>query len=337
MKDIPFEWRRGSFPPKPKTILVAGGAGFLGSHLCARFLNEGHRVICLDNFSTGKRENIVPFIGSPAFTLVIQDVTSPFMVRGDLHEIYNMACPASPRSYQENPIHTMMTNVIGAKNLLDLARLKGARILQSSTSEVYGDPEVAVQDEAYRGCVNTCGPRACYDEGKRMAETLFWEYHSLFRVQTRIARIFNTYGPRMHPHDGRVVSNFIRQSLSGEDLTVYGNGLQTRSFCYVSDMIEGLVRLMASDETMPVNIGNPDEFTINRLAQIVQRKTGTRSRIVYLDLPKDDPRQRRPDITRAKTILGWEPKIDLSQGLNPMIDWFEAELRGTTNVDAMVS
>lgn len=322
MKDFLLDFGKRGLPNGKRVILVAGGAGFLGSHLCERFLNDGHRVVCLDNFQTGRRSNITPFMANPDFTLMSQDVTMPIMIPGDLHEVYNMACAASPPGYQRNPIHTIMTNIKGAKNLLDLARIKGARILQSSTSEVYGDPEIPLQHEGYNGCVNTCGPRACYDEGKRMAETLFWEYNAQFGVKTRIARIFNTYGPRMRPDDGRVVSNFIRQALNGEDITLYGTGDQTRSFCYVDDMIEGLVRLMASDETMPVNIGNPGEFTMLELAQIVLNKTNSDSNIVHMPLPKDDPRQRRPDISRAQSILGWSPTIPLDQGLDDMIASF---------------
>lgn len=337
MKYFSLEPKWPERPSNPMTIVVAGGAGFLGSHLCERFLGEGHRVICVDNFQTGSRRNIAAFMGDPNFSLIEQDIILPLNIGEDIHQIYNMACAASPPGYQKNPIHTMMTNFIGVKNLLDLALAKNARILQSSTSEVYGDPEVSIQSESYRGSVNTCGPRACYDEGKRVAETLLWEYNSAYMVETRIVRIFNTYGCRMQPDDGRVVSNFIRQALMGEALTIYGDGSQTRSFCYVSDLIEGLVRLMASNETMPVNIGNPTEFTILELAQIVLRKTASESKIVQLPLPQDDPRQRRPDIGRAAAILGWSPKVTLEQGLEQMIQYFSRELFGDKSEASLVS
>ncbi len=336
MKDLAFEESHGSQRRERITILIAGGGGFLGSHLCEKLLGEGNRIICVDNFQTGSRRNVAPFIENPDFSLIEQDVCIPLKIKEPVNQIYNMACAASPPSYQQNPIHTLMTNIIGAKNLLDLARRKGARILQSSTSEIYGDPEIPLQVESYNGNVNTCGPRACYDEGKRAAETLFWEYNELYGVQTRVARIFNTYGPRMHPKDGRVVSNFIVQALEGENLTIYGDGSQTRSFCFVSDMVDGLVRLMASNETMPVNIGNPDEFTILDLAKIVQRKTLTRSRIEFTSLPKDDPRQRRPDIGRAAAVLDWAPKVSLDEGLDHMIAWFREELIGPRLTDALV-
>lgn len=264
--------------------------------------------------------------GLANFGLKVHNVSNPLSVRGPVDEIYNMACAASPGRYQSEPVHTMMTNVLGARNLLELAKAKGARILQSSTSEVYGDPEISVQNESYRGSVNTCGPRACYDEGKRAAETLFWEYGEHRGVETRIARIFNTYGPHMHPEDGRVVSNFVCQALRGEALTVYGEGRQTRSFCYVDDMVEALVRLMASHEKMPVNLGNPSESTVLELAKLVKSKIKSRTKVVHLPLPKDDPRQRRPDISRARDVLGWEPKVALSEGLDATISWYALRL-----------
>ena len=304
MKDHPFDGVLPRGKSTQNTVLIAGGAGFLGSHLCEYHLSAGDRVICVDNFQTGTPANIAPFMGLPEFRVITHDITAPLRVRGPVDQIFNMACAASPPGYQKDPVHTMMTNVNGAKHLLDLAREKGARILQSSTSEIYGDPEIAVQRESYRGNVNTCGPRACYDEGKRAAEALFWDYHHSYGVETRIARIFNTYGPRMHPDDGRVVSNFIRQALRGEPLTIYGDGLQTRSFCYVSDLVAGLVKLMNSTETRPVNLGNPTEISMRALAQIVCRKTGAPANITHRPLPTDDPKQRRPDIRRAARVLG---------------------------------
>ena len=337
MKDVAFEPVAFGNAHGPQRILIAGGAGFLGSHLTERLLDEGHSVICVDNFQTGNRDNIAPFFRSARFSMIPHDITVPLHVSGPIDQIYNMACAASPPGYQIDPVHTMMTNVNGAKHLLDLAKAKGARILQSSTSEVYGDPEIAVQDESYRGAVNTCGPRACYDEGKRAAEALFWDYNNSFGVETRVARIFNTYGPRMHPDDGRVVSNFIRQALRNEPMTVYGTGKQTRSFCYVSDLVDGLIRLMASDETMPVNLGNPTEFTILELAKLVREKTQTTSRIVHLALPQDDPQQRRPDIQRAAQILDWHPKVPVQDGLEHMIDWFAQTLFGADQGIAAVS
>jgi UDP-glucuronate decarboxylase len=337
MKDHPFDGRSTSFNSTKRTILIAGGAGFLGSHLCERHLNAGHSVICVDNFQTGSKANIARFMGLPKFTLITHDITAPLSVASPIDQIFNMACAASPPGYQKDPIHTMMTNVNGAKNLLDLARAKGARILQSSTSEIYGDPEISLQTESYRGNVNTCGPRACYDEGKRAAEALFWDYNHSYGVQTRVARIFNTYGPRMHPDDGRVVSNFIRQALRGEPMTIYGNGKQTRSFCYVSDLVDGLVRLMNSDETMPVNLGNPTEITMLELARIVRRKTRSASKIVHTPLPTDDPKQRRPDIKRAARVLGWQPAVQFDEGLAQMIDWFSIELLGAKLDDALVT
>lgn len=320
-----------------KVVLVAGGARFLGSALCERMLNDGHRVICVDNLLSGDIANIAPFTSHPGFRFIQQDILSAPRIAGPVHEIYNMACPASPPRYQHNPIHTIMTCFQGSKNLLDLAVQKRAKILLSSTSEVYGDPEIDLQHEGYRGNVNTVGPRACYDEGKRAAETLFWEYGAHQGVETRIARIFNTYGPRMHPQDGRVVSNFVVQALNGEPLTLYGDGSQTRSFCYVDDLVEGLVRLMASDEKMPVNLGNPSEFTMLELVEEVQAALGTPLDISFHPLPQDDPRQRCPDITRAGEVLGWVPRIPLAEGLQATIDWFATRMKADRRIGAMVS
>ncbi|WP_284164372.1 UDP-glucuronic acid decarboxylase family protein [Frigidibacter sp. SD6-1] len=312
--------------PAHKTVLVAGGAGFVGSHLIDRLLANGHRVICLDNLSTGRLANIAAHAANERFTLIRQDVCDPIQIAGAVDEIFNLACPASPPKYQKDPVHTFRTSVIGAMNLLELARAKGARIFQASTSEVYGDPEVSLQSENYRGNVNTFGPRACYDEGKRAAETLFHDYHHQHGVEIRIARIFNTYGPRMCPDDGRVVSNFVVQALSGRDMTIHGDGSQTRSFCYVDDLVEGILRLMASAVSEPVNLGNPGEFTMAELAAIVREKTGTTARLVHRPLPTDDPRQRRPDISRARKALGWAPLVALSEGLDRTIAHFAAEL-----------
>lgn len=301
--------------------LVTGGAGFLGSHICERLLDQGHEVICLDNFFTGNKQNIAHLLGNPDFELMRQDVTDPFKVEVD--RIYNMACPASPVHYQYNPIKTVKTSVMGAINCLGLAKRVGARILQASTSEVYGDPEIHPQPESYRGNVNPIGLRACYDEGKRCAETLFFDYHRENKVDTRVVRIFNTYGPRMSPDDGRVVSNFIVQALRGEDLTLYGDGSQTRSFCYVDDLVEAILRTMEQDETVgPVNIGNPVEFTIRELAEKVLDKVGSSSKIVEKPLPSDDPTQRKPDISLAKQALGWEPQVQLADGLELTIPYF---------------
>ncbi len=306
-----------------KRILVTGGAGFLGSHLCERLLNDGHDVICLDNFFTGTRDNIQHLLGNPRFEVLRHDVTQPLYVEVD--EIYNLACPASPPHYQHDPIHTMKTSVLGALNMLGLAKRTGAKIFQASTSEVYGDPEVHPQPESYWGHVNPNGIRSCYDEGKRCAETLFFDYQRAHGVKIKVARIFNTYGPRMHPNDGRVVSNFIIQALKGEDITVYGEGRQTRSFCYVDDLIEVFVRLMNSPDeiTGPINTGNPGEFTILELAEKVIALTGSRSKLIHLPLPQDDPRQRKPDITLAKKHLAWEPGIKLEEGLRPTIAYFD--------------
>lgn len=326
--DAPGHVRRGL--PGQKVVLVAGGAGFLGSALCARLIASGQSVICVDNLLTGSAENVAGLSGHPRFRFVRHDIIAPMTISGPVDEIYNLACPASPPRYQANPIHTFRTSVEGSLNLLALAERKGARILLSSTSEVYGDPEHSPQAESYRGCVNTVGPRACYDEGKRAAETLFWEYGAHRGLETRIARIFNTYGPQMNPEDGRVVSNFIVQALRGEALTVYGDGAQTRSFCYVDDLVEGLIRLMDSEEKMPVNLGNPGEFTMLELAELVRAKVGSRTPITFRPLPQDDPRQRRPDITRARRILGWAPTVPLDRGLDWTIAWFAQRIAAPT-------
>ena len=312
--------------PTPRAVLVTGGAGFLGSHLCERLFATGHEVICLDNFSTGRLSNIERLQQSPGFTVRRHDVTDPLNV--DIGQIYNLASPASPRDYQADPIATTKTSVLGALNLLDLARQTSARILQASTSEVYGDPYVHPQPETYWGNVNPVGPRSCYDEGKRCAETLFSDYRARHGVEVKIARIFNTYGPRMRPDDGRVVSNFIVQALKGEDITVYGDGSQTRSFCYVDDLIEGLVGLMATEPAFmgPVNLGNPDEFTVGELAEKILDLTGSRSRIVHPPLPKDDPRQRQPDIALAARQFGWRPNVALDEGLRRTILYFDGLL-----------
>ncbi|MCC5846013.1 MAG: SDR family oxidoreductase [Verrucomicrobia bacterium] len=305
-----------------KRALVTGGAGFLGSHLCDRLLSEDYDVICMDNFFTGQKENIAHLIGNPYFELVRHDVTLPYFCEVD--EIYNLACPASPVHYQFDPVQTTKTSVHGAINMLGLAKRTKARIFQASTSEVYGDPDVHPQPESYWGRVNTTGIRSCYDEGKRCAETLFFDYHRQHGVEIKVVRIFNTYGPRMHPNDGRVVSNFIVQALRGEDLTIYGDGSQTRSFCFYSDLIEGFRRLMQSpaDFTGPVNIGNPGEFTMLELAEKVISLTGSASKIVHLPLPQDDPKQRRPDITLAKKALDWQPTVMLDEGLQKTIEYF---------------
>ena len=308
-------------------ILVTGGAGFLGSHLCDRLINEGHKVICLDNYFTGKKENINHLIDNPFFSLVEQDVIEDFDFEVD--QIYNLACPASPPHYQFNPIKTIKTSFMGALNCLDLAYKNQARVLQASTSEVYGDPEVHPQPETYKGNVNPIGIRACYDEGKRCAETLFFDYHREKDVDIRVARIFNTYGPRMLPDDGRVVSNFIVQAIKGEDLTIYGDGKQTRSFCYVDELIDGLIKLMNHPNFIgPVNIGNPGEFAMLELADTIIQKTNTSSRISMHPLPGDDPLQRKPDISIAKEQLNWEPKIALSEGLDKTIEYFRKRING---------
>ena len=307
-----------------KRILVTGGAGFLGSHLCERLIAEGHEVICVDNFFTGSRRNVAHLLPNPSFEIIRHDVTFPLYLEVD--EIYNLACPASPIHYQHDPVQTTKTSVHGAINMLGLAKRLGAKILQASTSEVYGDPDVHPQPEEYWGRVNPIGPRSCYDEGKRCAETLFFDYHRQHGLRIKVARIFNTYGPRMHPADGRVVSNFIVQALRGQPITLYGSGEQTRSFCYVDDLIDGLVRLMNSpdDVTGPINIGNPVEFSMRELADLVMEQTGNNSVFVHEPLPVDDPKQRQPIITRAKEDLGWEPKVGLSEGLVPTIRYFRS-------------
>jgi UDP-glucuronate decarboxylase len=311
---------------KPR-VLVTGGAGFLGSHLCERLLKDGCEVLCVDNFFTGSRQNIAHLIGEPAFELMRHDITFPLYVEVD--QIYNLACPASPIHYQFDPVQTTKTSVVGAINMLGLAKRIKARILQASTSEVYGDPSVHPQPESYWGNVNPIGPRSCYDEGKRCAETLFFDYHRQHGMEIRVVRIFNTYGPRMHPKDGRVVSNFIVQALMGQDITIYGSGLQTRSFCHVSDLIDAMVRMMNNEAGFvgPVNIGNPGEFTMLELAQPVIRLTGSASRIVHQPLPDDDPRQRQPDITQASEILKWKPAVGLDEGLRDTISFFRQLLQ----------
>ena len=309
-----------------KRVLVTGGAGFLGSHLCERLLAEGCDVLCADNFFTGSKDNIAHLMGNPYFELIRHDVTFPLYVEVD--EIYNLACPASPIHYQRDPVQTTKTSVHGAINMLGLAKRIDAKIFQASTSEVYGDPEIHPQVEEYRGSVNPIGPRACYDEGKRCAETLFFDYHRQHGTRIKVARIFNTYGPRMHPDDGRVVSNFIVQALEGRDITIYGDGSQTRSFCYCDDLIEGFVRLMNSgdDVTGPINLGNPGEFTMLQLAETVVRLTGAKSKLIFMPLPADDPRQRQPNIDKARDILGWAPTVPLEQGLERTIDYFRKKI-----------
>jgi UDP-glucuronate decarboxylase len=305
-----------------KRILVTGGAGFLGSHLCERLLSEGAEVLCVDSFYSGTRDNIRHLLTDPHFDILRHDVTESLTVEVD--EIYNLACPASPIHYQRDPIHTMKTSVLGAMNMLGLAKRTGAKIMQASTSEVYGDPDVHPQIESYWGRVNPIGLRSCYDEGKRSAESLFFDYHRMHGVRIKVPRIFNTYGPRMHPNDGRVISNFVVQALNGDALTIYGEGSQTRSFCYVSDLVEGFIRLMATpdDVTGPINLGNPQEFTIRELAELTSELTGATTTVRYLPLPSDDPVQRRPDIQKARDILGWQPKIDLHEGLVKTIEYF---------------
>lgn len=305
-------------------ILVTGGAGFLGSHLCERLVDQGHDVICLDNFFTSQKTNVAHLLQRPNFELIRHDITLPIHLEVD--QIYNMACPAAPGHYQYNPIKTIKTSVMGSINMLGVAKRCSAKILQASTSEVYGDPEVHPQVESYRGSVNPIGIRACYDEGKRVAETLFMDYHRSNRVDIRIVRIFNTYGPRMHPYDGRVVSNFIRQALADEDITIFGDGSQTRSFCYRDDLVNVIIDMMNNENGFvgPVNIGNPDEFTIRELAEEVIRLAGSKSKLIQKPLPSDDPTRRRPDISLAKEQLGWEPKIPLADGLAKTIDWFRS-------------
>jgi len=316
-------------------IIVTGGAGFVGSHLCERLIAGGHEVICVDNFYTGRKTNIAHLLDHPRFDVVRHDVTEPLVLQAD--QVYNLACPASPGHYQADPIHTMKTSVLGSINLLGLARRTRARSLLASTSEVYGDPLVHPQPESYWGHVNPCGIRSCYDEGKRSAEALYFDYHRQHGIPVKIVRIFNTYGPRMRADDGRVVSNFIVQALRGQPLTIYGDGQQTRSFCYVDDLVDGLMKMMATpDEVVgPVNLGNPGEFTMLELAESVKRLTNSRSRIVHEPLPQDDPKRRQPDITRARAVLGWQPLVQLEQGLLRTIAHFEAQLsRGTVQLVA---
>jgi UDP-glucuronate decarboxylase len=310
------------------TVLVTGGAGFLGSHLCDRLIADGNDVVCLDNFFTGSKHNIEHLIGHPRFELIRHDVTFPLYIEVD--QIYNLACPASPIHYQHDPVQTTKTSVHGAINMLGLAKRLRARIFQASTSEVYGDPAVHPQAEDYWGHVNPIGPRSCYDEGKRCAETLFFDYWRQHKLDIKVARIFNTYGPRMHPNDGRVVSNFIVQALKGEPITIYGEGDQTRSFCYVDDLIEGFVRLMDTDAdvTGPMNLGNPNEFTIKALAENVIKLTGSKSKLIYQPLPQDDPRQRQPNIGQAKKVLDWSPSVELTEGLTHSIGYFDCLLSG---------
>ena len=316
-----------------KRVLVTGGAGFIGSHLCARLLEQGHQVLCVDNFFTGTRANVGALLGHPDFELMRHDVTFPLFVEVD--EIYNLACPASPVHYQFDPVQTTKTSVVGAINMLGLAKRLRVPVLQASTSEVYGDPAIHPQVESYWGNVNPIGPRSCYDEGKRCAETLFFDYHRQHQLKIKVARIFNTYGPHMHPNDGRVVSNFIVQALRGEDITIYGDGQQTRSFCYVDDLVRGLMALMATGDTVtgPINLGNPGEFTMLELAQQVIEQTGSSSKLVFQPLPQDDPRQRQPNIEQAKTHLGWDVTVPLNEGLAKTIDYFRGVVDGDQPAD----
>jgi UDP-glucuronate decarboxylase len=310
---------------------VAGGAGFLGSHLCEALLDRNWRVICVDNLQTGSAQNIAPLMRGEGFTFVRHDVCDPLDLHASVDRVYNLACAASPPRYQADPIHTMMTNVVGTRNLLAIAERFGARFLQASTSEVYGDPEMHPQSEDYWGHVNCTGPRACYDEGKRAAEALCFDIQRLGRADVRVARIFNTYGPRMRPEDGRIISNLIVQALQGKALTVYGNGAQTRSFCFVSDLVAGLMALIETDKNpeQPVNLGNPGEFTINELADMVLEMVDPDGEVVFEPLPQDDPRRRRPDITRARDLLGWQPTLTLAEGLPPTINWFRSQIEAT--------
>ncbi len=309
---------------KRPTALVTGGAGFIGSHLCDRLLADGYDIVCADNFFTGTRSNIVHLMGRTDFDVLRHDITVPLQV--EANEIWNLACPASPVHYQTDPVQTTKVSVLGALNMLQLAQRLRCPILQASTSEVYGDPQISPQPETYLGQVNTIGPRACYDEGKRCAETLFFDFHRQYGVKIKIVRIFNTFGPRMHPSDGRVVSNFIVQAIRGEPITVYGDGSQTRSFCYVDDLVDGIVALMRAPESVtgPINIGNVDEMPMLQLAEMILKKTKSKSKIVFNPLPQDDPRQRRPDITKAVDVLGWKPKVDVSDGLDRTIEYFKA-------------
>ncbi len=308
-------------------ILVSGGSGFIGSFLCEKLLSEGHQVICLDNLFTGNKENIKHLKDNPNFGFVLHDIIEPFYIEDKIDQIYNLACPASPVHYQKNPVRTIKANTIGVINMLGLARAHQASILQASTSEVYGDPEISPQNENYRGAVNTIGPRACYDEGKRCAETLFFDYRRMHGMDIKVIRIFNTYGPKMALNDGRVMSNFIVQALKGEDITIYGDGSQNRSFCYVSDLVDGMIKMMNSDLTGPVNLGNPNEITIKTLAQRIIEKLNSKSKLIFMNLPEDDPKQRCPDISLAKSKLNWEPKVSLDEGLNYISDFFRKKLK----------
>ena len=305
-----------------KKILITGGAGFIGSNLCEKLLNDGHKIICLDNLMTGNMKNIEHLLNNNKFTFINHDITTYLNLNEDIDEIYNLACPASPPKYQKNPIETLKINFLGVLHLLELARVKNAKFLQSSTSEIYGEPEITPQHENYRGNVNTIGIRSCYDEGKRVAETLIMDYHNQYNVEIRIARIFNTYGSKMDKHDGRVVSNFINQSLNNDDITIYGKGDQTRSFCYIDDLIDGLIKLMNSDYIYPINLGNPCEITMIQLSNIILDLTNSQSKIIYKDLPSDDPTNRKPDITKANNILNWKPQYDLEKGLMKTIEYF---------------
>jgi UDP-glucuronate decarboxylase len=326
--------------PRRQKILVTGGAGFIGSHLCDRLLQRGHDVLCVDNLLTGDFGNIRALLNHPRFEFIEHDVREPLILRGPIDQIYNLACPASPRHYQRDPIATIETCVLGARNMLDLARKKGARVLQASTSEIYGDPDIHPQPESYVGHVNTTGPRACYDEGKRCAETLFFDFHRLHELPIKVARIFNTYGPRMQENDGRVVSNFIVQALRNEPITLYGNGSQTRSLCYIDDLVDGLELLMHSPRGFlgPCNLGNPREFTIRQISRLVLSLTGSRSRVEYRPLPADDPKRRRPVIDQAKSVLGWYPRVPLEAGLRSTIDYFSLQIFAShTSGAALVS
>jgi UDP-glucuronate decarboxylase len=305
-----------------KTILITGGAGFIGSNLCEKLLKDGHKVICVDNLYTGNIKNIQEFFYNQNFVFLNRDILLPLDITDDIDEIYNLACPASPKKYQQNPINTLQINFIGVMNLLELAKRKNAKFLQSSTSEIYGEPQISPQTEEYRGNVNTIGIRSCYDEGKRIAETLIMEYYNKYNIDIKIVRIFNTYGPKMDEDDGRVVSNFINQAINNQDITIYGNGDQTRSFCYIDDLIDGLVNLMQSDYHLPINIGNPNELNVKELANIIIKLTNSKSKLIYKDLPSDDPTNRRPDIKKANQILNWSPKYDLEKGLVKTIDYF---------------
>src|SRR5436309_7778532 len=326
-------------PRSSSTVLIAGGAGFIGSHLCDALLQHGNRVICVDNLFTGTTDNIRPLLNHPNFRFIVHDVRDPLDVDEPVDRIYSLACPASPRHYQKDPIGTMNTCVIGTMNMLELARRKSARVLQASTSEVYGDPEIHPQPETYLGCVNTIGPRACYDEGKRCAETLFFDYYRVHKVGIKVARIFNTYGPRMLENDGRVVSNFIVQALKGEPITLYGDGSQTRSFCYIDDLLNGLELLMESsmEATGPCNLGNPHEVPVKEIADLVLGQTGSRSRIEHRPLPQDDPKRRQPVITRARELLGWSPRVALEEGLRNTIDYFSLQLSTPAAASALAA